>query len=72
MRLRGRFTVWFALAAVLPIAAAAIGIREVLSDSYRAAYERRRQTAESLARQELGRLQSEVARTVETLAQRDG
>ncbi|HUS67087.1 MAG TPA: ATP-binding protein, partial [Kofleriaceae bacterium] len=47
-------------------------IREVLSDSYRAAYERRRQTAESLARQELGRLQSEVARTVETLAQRDG
>ena len=72
MKLRGRFTLWFALAAVLPIAAAAIGIREVLSDSYRAAYERRRQTAESLARQELGRLQGEVARTVDTLAQRDG
>ena len=53
MRLRGRFTVWFALAAVVPIAAAAIGTRELVSTSYRDAYAHRRMAAENLARQEL-------------------
>jgi two-component system nitrogen regulation sensor histidine kinase NtrY len=72
MKLRGRFAVWFALAAVVPIAAAAIGTRELVSNNYREAYARRRLTAESLARQELARLKGEMARTVESLAQRDG
>jgi len=72
VKLRGRFTVWFALAALVPIAAAALGTRQVLSDNYREGYERRQRTAESLARQELSRLEGEVGRTVESLAQRDG
>jgi two-component system, NtrC family, nitrogen regulation sensor histidine kinase NtrY len=71
MKLRGRFTLWFALAALVPIAAAALGTRQVLSNNYREGYERRQRTAESLARQELARLKGEVARTVESLAQRD-
>ncbi|HEU5059837.1 MAG TPA: HAMP domain-containing protein, partial [Kofleriaceae bacterium] len=71
MKLRGRFTIWFALVAVVPIAAAAIGTREVLSNNYREAYLRRQRAAEDLAAQEIARLQHEVARTVESLAQRD-
>ncbi|HWM87781.1 MAG TPA: ATP-binding protein [Kofleriaceae bacterium] len=72
MRLRGRFTVWFALAAVVPIAAAAIGTRQVLSDSHREGYERRQQSAESLARQELARVKREVAHGVASMAQPEG
>jgi signal transduction histidine kinase len=71
VKLRGRFTIWFALAAVVPIAAAALGTRQVLSNNYREAYLRRQRAAEDLAQQELARLQHEVARTVESLAQRD-
>src|SRR6266545_5828707 len=68
MRLRGRFTIWFALAAVLPIAAAAIGTRQVLSDNYREAYELRQKSAESLASLELDRVKARVAASVGSLA----
>ena len=71
MKLRGRFTIWFALAAVVPIAAAALGTRQVLSNNYRQAYLRRQRAAEDLAAQEIKRLQREVAVTVESLAQHD-
>ncbi len=69
MKLRGRFTLWFALAAVVPIAAAAYGTREVLSGNYREIYARRQQSAESLARQELNRVKAAVEHRVESLAQ---
>ena len=69
MRLRGRFTVWFALAAVVPIAAAALGTRQVLSDNYRETYARRRQAAERVARQQLAGMEERIARTVDKLAE---
>jgi len=72
VKLRGRFTIWFALAAVAPIAAAALGTRQVLSNNYREAYQRRQRAAEDLATQEITRLESEVNRRVESLAQKDG
>ena len=72
MKLRGRFTIWFALAAVAPIAAAALGTRQVLSNNYREAYQRRQRAAEDLATQELTRLESEVSHRVEALARKDG
>jgi two-component system, NtrC family, nitrogen regulation sensor histidine kinase NtrY len=72
VRLRGRFTVWFALAAVLPIAAAALGTREVLSDNYREQYEQRRETAEKLAGGELARLKDDVHEGVKSLADATG
>jgi len=71
VKLRGRFTIWFALAAVVPIAAAALGTRQVLSNNYREMYLRRQRAAEALAAQEIGRLQRELALTVESLAQHD-
>src|SRR5262245_7294940 len=71
MRLRGRFTVWFALAAVVPIAAAAIGTRQVLSDNYRQAYAQRQRSAESLASQEVARVKRRVEDSVASMAQRD-
>jgi len=67
MRLRGRFTVWFALVGVVPIAAAAFGIREVVSSTYIEAYARRQVSAEKLADQELYRLRTAVAQRVESL-----
>jgi two-component system, NtrC family, nitrogen regulation sensor histidine kinase NtrY len=69
MRLRGRFMVWFALATVVPIAAAAVGTREVLSDSYIESYARRQEGVEKLARQELDRARQAIAQRVESLAQ---
>ncbi|HKE13969.1 MAG TPA: ATP-binding protein [Kofleriaceae bacterium] len=72
MRLRGRFTVWFALAAVLPIAAAAFGTRQVLSDNYREGYQQRQESAERLAGQELDRVKQNVEQGVESLARPSG
>jgi signal transduction histidine kinase len=72
VRLRGRFTFWFALTAVVPIAAAALGTREVLSNNYREGYGQRQQSAESLARQEIARIKSRVKEGVESLAQPAG
>jgi signal transduction histidine kinase len=68
VRLRGRFTLWFALTAVVPIAAAAIGTRQVLSNNYREGYEQRQKSADRLARKELERIKGGVKRGVESLA----
>jgi signal transduction histidine kinase len=72
VRLRGRFTFWFALTAVVPIAAAALGTREVLSNNFREGYGQRQQSAESLARQEIARIEARVKEGVESLAQPAG
>ena len=42
MRLRGRFTLWFAIAALVPIAVAALVTREVVARSSRNEYLRTR------------------------------
>jgi two-component system, NtrC family, nitrogen regulation sensor histidine kinase NtrY len=63
--------VWFALSTVVPIATAAIGTREVLSDSYIQSYTRRLQSVEILAQQELDRVRKGIARTVESLSKPD-
>jgi signal transduction histidine kinase len=60
VRLRGRFTLWFAIAALVPIAVAALVTREVLARSYRHEYDRTRDVAEVVMRGELRRLQERV------------
>jgi signal transduction histidine kinase len=68
MRLRGRFTLWFMLAALIPVAAAALVTREVLSRGYREDYARRKAVADQVSRHELSRFEEAVADAVRTLA----
>ena len=69
MRLRARFTVWFALTAVVPIAAAAFGTREVVSESYIEEYARRQESAASLGRQVLSRVSESLAHRVQSMSE---
>lgn len=62
---------WFCLAALVPIAAAALVTREVLSSEYRRGAAARREHSEELLNRSLRRLQGEVERRVATLATRD-
>ena len=71
MRLRGRFTLWFGLAAVIPIAVAALITREVVARSYRGEHDRTRNAAEQAVRREISRLSTAVGDTVLALASRD-
>ncbi len=71
MRLRGRFTIWFLLVAVVPIAAAALITRELLSRSYRADYRDRRAAAERIATRETQRLMDSARSAAVTLASGD-
>jgi two-component system, NtrC family, nitrogen regulation sensor histidine kinase NtrY len=60
MRLRGRFTLWFALAALVPIAVAALVTRDVVSRGYTNEFERARLATERSLKRELDRLESSV------------
>ncbi len=60
MRLRGRFTLWFALAALVPIVVAAVVTRHVVARSYRQEHERTRAAAEQALRREVERLRAEL------------
>ena len=71
MRLRGRFTLWFTLAALVPIAVAALATREVVSDSYRQQFERVRASAEDVARREIRVRREAVERAAAALADRE-
>lgn len=71
MRLRGRFTLWFSLAALVPIAAAATITRTVVSRSYQAQYDKERALAVQTMRRELTRVEASVADAVASLASRD-
>ncbi len=70
MRLRGRFVLWFALAALVPIAAAALVTREIVSSSYVddfAALERAAKQAPSRA---LAAVEKRVLQATKALANR--
>ncbi len=68
MKLRGRFTLSLALAALVPISVAAIVTRTVVASSSRAGYEEDRRTAELAIHRELDTLSSEVSEAVGSLA----
>ena len=69
MRLRPRFTLWFSLAALVPIAAAAVVTREVVSRSYTDAFARTRSAAERTLRRELGRIETGVVDVVDGMSE---
>ena len=71
MRLRNRFMLWFGLAALVPIAVAAMVTRQVVARSYRDEYQRTRGAAERAARAEVERLEQDLAETATALARRE-
>ncbi len=68
MGLRWRFTLWFLLAALIPIVAAALTIRELVSSSYKGEYKRLRDATERTVKREIQRRESDVRKTVKGLA----
>jgi signal transduction histidine kinase len=68
VKLRGRFTLALALAALVPIAVAAVVTRQVIATSYRSDYQARRHSAEAALRSEVDRLRAEVGKIDEILA----
>ena len=68
MKLRGRFTLTLALAALVPISVAAVVTRQVIAASYRSDYEDNRRLAEAGLRRELGRLTFQVSEASSSLA----
>lgn len=71
MKLRGRFTLWFCLAALIPIAAAALVTRTILTSALRQEAQTARKSSEAEMRRFLTTLETEVAGTLEGLARRD-
>jgi hypothetical protein len=71
VRLRTRFMLWFGLAALVPIAVAAVVTRAVVARSYRDEYQRTRGAAERAAKAELERLEAQLEATATALASRD-
>ena len=71
MKLRGRFTLTLALAALVPITAAAIVTRSVITSKARDDYRAKREQAEASIDAELERTRREVAAAGESLASRD-
>ena len=68
MRLRGRFTLWFVLAALLPVLAAALATRQVLSQNYRDDFEQLAKDAQDAALADLSRLSRELTEKVEAMS----
>jgi two-component system, NtrC family, nitrogen regulation sensor histidine kinase NtrY len=71
MRLRTRFMLGFGLAALVPIAVAALVTREVVARSYRDEYQRTRSAAERATRAEVERLETQLTAAATALATRD-
>jgi two-component system nitrogen regulation sensor histidine kinase NtrY len=67
MRLRPRFTLWFSLAALVPIAVAAVVTREVVSQSYTDEFARVRRSAEATLTRERTRLDASVAGVLDSM-----
>ena len=71
MKLRGRFTLTLALAALVPIALAAIITTRVIANRSREDYEQTRHNVEKRLQEEIDSLQKEVERTVSALTSHD-
>jgi signal transduction histidine kinase len=61
MKLRGRFTLWFSIAALVPIAAATLITREVLSRSYRTQFQEHRESVEDRAKNLVGKMSKSIS-----------
>jgi two-component system, NtrC family, nitrogen regulation sensor histidine kinase NtrY len=70
MKLRGRFTLALALAALVPIAVAAVVTRQVIAASYRSDYQVQRRTAETNLRRAVDKLGAQIETVGKTLASR--
>ena len=68
MKLRGRFTLALALAALVPISVAAVVTSQVIAASYRSDSEQRRRTAQATIEGEVKRLRAQVDAVSKTLA----
>jgi signal transduction histidine kinase len=71
VKLRGRFTLTLALAALVPISVAAVVTTRVIAASYRENYDKQRAAAEDAVKREVGRLQKQVGEAVAALASHD-
>jgi signal transduction histidine kinase len=71
LKLRGRFTLWFCLAALIPIAAAALVTRTILNNTFREEATRQRKSSEAEMRRLLTSLEKDVAGKLEGLASRE-
>jgi signal transduction histidine kinase len=71
VKLRVRFTVGFALAALVPIVVAAVVTRQVVSQSYSDDHEATRAAAEQTIRGEIARLEAQVSSAIVSLASRE-
>ena len=71
MKLRGRFTLTLALAALVPISVAAVVTRTVIASSYREDYVQLRKSAEQAAAAIVERHLKQVNQTVKSLARDD-
>ncbi len=71
MKLRGKFTLALALAALVAIAGAAVVTRQVIVASYRKSYENTRTFAEDTVKREVKRLSAQVTEAVSSLASSD-
>jgi signal transduction histidine kinase len=68
VKLRGRFTLALALAALVPISVAAVVTSQVIAASYRSDSEQRRRTAQTTIQGEVKRLRAQVDAVSRTLA----
>ncbi len=71
MKLRGKFTLALAAAALVAIAGAAVITRQVIVSSYRRNYESSRTFAEDTVKREVKRLSAQVTEAVSSLASTD-
>jgi two-component system nitrogen regulation sensor histidine kinase NtrY len=71
VRLRGRFTLSFALAALVPIAVAAVVTREVVARSFQDDHREARAAVEQAVRREVTRLEEGLVAAAGTLASRE-
>ena len=68
MRLRGRFALWFSVAALVPVAAAALITRDLVSRSYRDSFRKSTEKTQQSAQRALKRQQDRLVAAVESLS----
>jgi two-component system, NtrC family, nitrogen regulation sensor histidine kinase NtrY len=71
MKLRGRFTLALALAALVPISVAAVLTRQVIADRYRDDYRERRQGVEQKLKAQVAQFRDQIKQVTATLVERN-